>query len=125
MIACDSDVGGLFHKRCVGYDEGQELEEERCHWYCPACDTLLDDPENFDELPEELAGINLSSNALEGLVTAVREAVESVPAETFLQGFQTRQAIMKRIVDANGRNDYDIHWRPHPSKRGKGEELAQ
>ncbi len=41
MICCDSDTGGLFHKKCVQYDVLEEENEE--DWFRVACDTLIED----------------------------------------------------------------------------------
>ncbi len=37
MIACDGYWGGLFHRSCVGYNEADEIENERDTWFCSAC----------------------------------------------------------------------------------------
>ncbi len=109
MVQCDSDCNGLFHKKCVNYENGEDLEA----WYCLACDGLIDDEydpvESFEERP-------ISANNLDGLKGGVEAALAALDVDTCLRGFETRQEFMRKIVQVQGRNDYELHWR-HKSER--------
>jgi hypothetical protein len=109
MVQCDSDCNGLFHKKCVNYENGEDLEA----WYCLACDGLIDDEydpvESFEERP-------ISANNLDGLKGGVEAALAALDVDTCVRGFETRQEFMRKIVQVQGRNDYEMHWR-HKSER--------
>ena len=62
MVCCDSDAGGLFHKKCVQYDELDEETEE--HWFCVACDTLIED--GYESL-ESIEERQISGNSVHAL----------------------------------------------------------
>lgn len=106
MICCDSDAGGLFHKKCVDYDEDDAFEHD--HWYCAACDTLIEDQyKGLDEIEDR----PISGNNVQALKRAVDYALYEVPLKSFVRGFETRRAIIKKVLEAEGKNNYDMHWR--------------
>jgi hypothetical protein len=81
MVCCDSDAGGLFHKKCVEYDEESIAQVQK--WFCPACDTLAED--QYVEL-EENESRPISGNNVQALKRAVEYAFAEVPLESFVRG---------------------------------------
>jgi hypothetical protein len=108
MVCCDSDAGGLFHKKCVQYDEFEEENEE--HWFCVACDTLIKDEYESLETIEERP---ISGNNVYALKLAITEAVDEIPYESFVRGFESRKEFIKLIHESDGDNTYNKHWREH------------
>ena len=111
MVSCDGQWGGLFHKSCVHYDEAEEVREERDLWFCPACDSLALVNEAEDD---EMAAIEerpLHENSVNGLIGAINAALDELPRDAFERGFESRRAFFEKIVEAEGRNDYDLHFR--------------
>lgn len=109
MIACEGPGGGLFHKSCVGY---RSLEEDPPEdWMCPACEGVADDMEwvELEMVPEGQVG----GNNVVAIRTAIEKAVEVMKKkpEVFVRGFQTRLAVLQKIVDCKGGNNYNLHWR--------------
>jgi hypothetical protein len=108
MVCCDSDAGGLFHKKCVQYDELEEENEE--HWLCVACDTLIEDGyeplESIEERP-------ISGNNVYALQLAISEALDEIPHESFVRGFESRKEFIKLVHGSDGDNTYNKHWREH------------
>jgi hypothetical protein len=106
MICCDSDGGGLFHKKCVNYNEDDAIQCD--NWFCPACDSLIED--QYIGL-EEIEQRPISGNNVQALKKAVEYSLAEVPLESFFRGFETRRAIIKKVLETEGNNDYDMHWR--------------
>jgi transposase len=112
MISCDSDCGGLFHRKCANYDE--EVAVDTDHWYCAACDTLIND--QYVGL-EEIEARPISGNNVQALERAVQYALHEVSQESFERGFQTRREIIKKVLSCAGKNDYNMHWRRQAKKK--------
>ncbi len=106
MICCDSSAGGLFHKKCVDYDEEEAEQVE--NWFCPACDTLVDD--NNVGL-EDVESRPISGNNVDALKKAVELSFDEVPYESFVRGFETRRMFIQKVLESNGDNNYEMHWR--------------
>lgn len=109
MIMCDGPGGGLFHKDCVGYlNEAHDPPEV---WRCSACDFLEED-RHWEEIgmvsEGELGGNNLA--AIRASVSRAITKMQKKPA-IFVRGFETRLAILDKIMQCNGGNDYNLHWR--------------
>lgn len=105
MISCDGRFGGLFHRKCVGYDEA-EMAAEADFWLCAACECLGD----AEYIPlEEIEECLISGNNGKALDKAVLLALADVPLQSFKRGFETRRAIMNKIVEAEGGNSYKMH----------------
>lgn len=113
MIACDSSAGGLFHKTCVGYNEADEIEGERDEWLCPVCNLVVQDGNDNEEshLENEIDPVVVSSNTVKGMKTAIEVALKELSKEAFVHGFESRKEFMKKIIETNGGNTYDMHWR--------------
>jgi hypothetical protein len=79
MVCCDSDAGGLFHKKCVQYDELEE--ENEANWFCVACDTLIED--GYESL-ESIEERPISGNNVYALKLAITEALDEVPHLLFV-----------------------------------------
>lgn len=108
MICCDSDAGGLFHKKCVQYDEFEEETEE--HWFCVACDTLIED--GYESL-ESIEERPISGNNVYALKLAISEALDEIPHESFVRGFESRKEFIRLVHESGGDNTYNKHWREH------------
>ncbi len=108
MICCDSDAGGLFHKKCVQYDELEEGNEE--HWFCVACDTLIED--GYESL-ESIEERPISANNVDALKLAITEALDAIPHDSFVRGFESRKQFIRLIHESDGDNAYNKHWREH------------
>jgi hypothetical protein len=111
MICCDSGGGGLFHKKCVDYNEEEAAQVE--NWYCSACDTLVDD--EYVAL-EDLESRPISGNNVDALKKAVELSFDEVPYESFVRGFETRRMFIQRVLDSKGDNGYEMHWRRQARK---------
>jgi hypothetical protein len=107
MVACDSIYGGLFHKSCVDYVEADE-EEMNDFWYCQVCNTFLPDEQEAycHELPEDM-----SSASVPALRAAVEASIQQIAESKIKRGFETRKAIVKKVLDDNGGNTFTLHWR--------------
>jgi hypothetical protein len=107
MVACDSVYGGLFHKSCVGYVEADE-EEANDFWFCQVCNMLLPDEEEADchQLPEDIR-----SATVPALRAAVESSMSQIAQKKIERGFETRQAIVKKVLADNGGNTFTLHWR--------------
>lgn len=120
MITCDSSHSGLFHKRCVGYDVN-DLEDEDCvDWKCPVCDFFDVSKEDLDAL-EEIEQVPISNNDVEGIQAAIKEAVQAVTRDQMIRGFETRKYVLQAILDAEGGNAYEKHWRGKQKRVQQGE----
>jgi hypothetical protein len=106
MVACDSVYGGLFHKSCVGYVEDEE--EANDFWFCQVCNMLLPDEEEADchQLPEDIR-----SATVPALRAAVESSMSQIAQKKIERGFETRQAIVKKVLADNGGNTFTLHWR--------------
>ena len=112
MIACDGPTGGLFHKKCIGYNE--EVAMEADFWYCTACQPLADE----DYVPlEQIEERPISGTNPYALDKAVRMALDEIPLDTFKRGFETRQEIIKKVAEDKGGNSYSMHWRGKAKKK--------
>ena len=113
MIACDGHWGGLFHKACVVYDEADELENERDTWFCPACDLLEYDEVRVAEEDgvEQIEECMLHENSVPALLASIKQALTEIPRKAFDRGFESRRVFMEKIIEAGGKNDYDMHYR--------------
>jgi hypothetical protein len=112
MIACDSRWGGLFHKSCVLYDEGDEIDNERDTWFCPACDLMEEDEDEAKEDGlEQIEECMLHENSVPGLLASIKQALSEIPRKSFDRGFETRRVFMEKIIEAQGKNDYNMHYR--------------
>lgn len=109
MIVCDGPGGGLFHKKCVKYNEEREGPSEV--WRCAACE-LFGDEERWEETDIVSEG-ELGGNNLAAIRASVSQAVKKMQKKpsVFVRGFETRLAILEKIVKCNGGNDYNLHWR--------------
>jgi hypothetical protein len=119
MVACDGRWGGLFHKSCARYDEDEELREGNDTWFCPACDSLPDvnnDGSEEDKM-EEIEERPLHENSVPGLLNAIDQALSELPREAFDRGFESRRVFFEKIVEAEGRNDYDQHFRSERKRK--------
>jgi hypothetical protein len=112
MVCCDSGAGGLFHKKCVVYDEESAVELEK--WYCPACDTLVED--QYMGL-EEIETRPISGNNVEALKKAVEFSFAEVPLKTYIRGFETRRVFITKVLESEGNNNYEMHWRREARKK--------
>ena len=126
MVSCDGRWGGLFHKSCARYDEAEELREENDTWFCPACDSLPEaerDPADGADLDDELERIDpdcpLHENSVSGLLGAIDAALKELPRSAFDRGFESRRVFFEKIVEAEGRNDYDMHFRAERKRKAK------
>jgi hypothetical protein len=126
MVSCDGHWSGLFHKACARYDEAQELREENDTWFCPACDSLPvveGDAEEEDDSGDDLEHIDpdcpLHENSVTGLLTAIDAALNELPRDAFERGFESRRVFFEKIVKAEGRNDYDLHFRAERKRKAK------
>jgi hypothetical protein len=108
MICCDSDAGGLFHKKCVQYDVLEEENEE--HWFCVACDTLIED--GYESL-ESIEERPISGNNVYALKLAITEALDEIRHESFVRGFESRKEFIRLVHESDGDNTYNKHWREH------------
>jgi hypothetical protein len=114
MVCCDSDAGGLFHKKCVQYDELEEENEE--HWFCVACDTLIED--GYESL-ESIEERPISGNNVYALQLAIAEGLEEIPLDTFVRGFESRKEFIRLVHGSDGDNTYNKHWREHAKSKAK------
>lgn len=109
MIACDGIRGGSFHVKCVNYDEAEAIGEQE--WFCPYCDQLEEhDRNNYDELAL-IEHHNVHSSSVEGLLRAVKGSLDEIDRSAVEAGFDSRLEFLRKIIDCNGRNDYDMHHR--------------
>ncbi len=106
MICCDNGGGGLFHKKCVNYNEEDAAQVE--NWFCSACDTLVGDE---DVALEDLESRPISGNNVDALLKAVELSFDEVPYESFVRGFETRRMFIQRVLESKGDNNYEMHWR--------------
>ena len=112
MIACDGEYGGLFHKKCVDYDEEEALEAD--FWYCAGCDMV----KSVEYVPlEEIEERPISGNNPDALNKAVELALDEILLESFERGFETRREIICKVVESKGSNSYKIHWRNEAKKK--------
>jgi hypothetical protein len=114
MVCCDSDAGGLFHKKCVQYDELEEENEE--HWFCVACDTLIED--GYESL-ESIEERPISGNNVYALQLAIAEGLEEIPLDSFVRGFESRKEFIRLVHGSDGDNTYNKHWREHAKSKAK------
>ncbi len=126
MVSCDGHWSGLFHKACARYDEAQELREENDTWFCPACDSLpvvegdaAEEDDSGDDLEHIDPDCPLHENSVTGLLTAIDAALEELPRDAFERGFESRRVFFEKIVEAEGRNDYDLHFRAERKRKAK------
>jgi hypothetical protein len=120
MVSCDGRWEGLFHKSCARYDEAEEVREEHDTWFCPACDSLpVADGGNGgdDDEMEEIEQRPLHENSVNGLIGAIDAALEQLPRDAFERGFESRRVFFEKIVAAEGRNDYDLHFRAERKRK--------
>ncbi len=110
MVTCDSAFSGLFHKRCVAYNEDDWADNGDFEWRCPICDAFLGDGDGTDEL-HEIDEVPLSDNTVAGIEKAVNEAMRRVTRDQMDRGFTSRRAFLEAIRDTGGGNTYDLHWR--------------
>ncbi len=119
MVACDGRWGGLFHKSCARYDEAEEVRQENDTWFCPACDSLpvIDSDSSEDDKMELIEERPLHENSVPGLLNAIDMALKELPREAFDRGFESRRVFFEKIVEAEGRNDYDLHFRSERKRK--------
>jgi hypothetical protein len=77
---------------------GAELE----NWFCPACDTLVDDD---DIRLEQVESRPISGNNVEALLKAVELSFDEVPLKSFVRGFETRRVFIKKVLVSNDDNN--------------------
>jgi hypothetical protein len=105
IVCCDSNTGSLFHKKYVNYNDKAAVKME--NWLCPACDTLVDD----DDIGlEQVESRPISGNNVEALLKVVKLSFNKVPLKSFVRGFETRRVFIKKVLDSNGDNNYEMHW---------------
>jgi hypothetical protein len=80
------------------------------YWYCVACEKVGGNGDTYvplEEIQERvLSGVNpFDMNA------TVRQALQTIPYETCVRGFETRRKIMEKVLEVEGRYEYDAHWR--------------
>ncbi len=134
MVMCDGKYCGLFHRNCVNYDEEVEQEEGHEKWYCLACSLLTDDEgdddvEGGDDEGEDVPTIEehwCHENSVQGVLAAIDKALALMSREAFERGFESRRVFLEKIVAADGRNDYDMHYRGERKRKAKeAERLTQ
>jgi hypothetical protein len=122
MVTCDSECHGLFHRKCVEYDEEREDDEGNEAWYCPAC-SLVPEEEEEDEVDgedgPEIEEHVCHENSVLGVLAAIDKSLERLPRDAFVRGFESRRVFLQKIVDAEGGNDYDMHYRGERKRRAK------
>ncbi len=114
MVCCDSDAGGMFHKKCVQYDELEE--ENEANRFCVACDTLIED--GYESL-ESIEECPISGNNVYALKLAITEALDKIPHESFVRGFESRKVFIRLVHESDGDNTYNKHWREHAKSNKK------
>ena len=110
MITCDSAFCGLFHKACVHYEEWERDSDDEIEWQCPICSEFLGLDDGSDEL-KQIDTVDVSENTVAGIEAAIKEALELVDRETIERGFETRKHFLQAIIDTDGGNTYEKHWR--------------
>lgn len=121
MVSCDGRWGGLFHKSCARYDEAEEIREENETWFCLACDSLDVNAAGVDgDEPEIVEEVSLHENTIPALLGAIDKALAALPRAAFERGFESRRVFMEKIIEAEGRNDYKMHFRGERKRREKG-----
>jgi hypothetical protein len=120
MVSCDGRWEGLVHKSCAGYDEAEELQEEHDAWFCLACDSLpvADGDGGDDDEMEEIEQRPPHENYVNGFIRAIDAALAELPRDAFEHGFESR-VFFKKIVGAEGRNDYNLHFRAERKRKAK------
>jgi len=109
MICCDSASGGLFHRSCVDVAEVEcDLDEDG--WYCAACDVLSEEERQVMEY-EEFSNVDLSDHTVEALHLSIGAAISEVPVESVKRLWETRKAVLQKVIEKEGGNNYDMHWR--------------
>ncbi len=113
MVSCDGRWGGLFHKSCARYDEADELRDGNDTWFCPACDSVpgADGDSSEEDKIEPMEERPVHENSIPGLLCAIDAALKELPREAFERGFESRRVFLEKIVESEGRNDYDMHFR--------------
>jgi hypothetical protein len=106
MIVCEGPGGGLFHKSCAGYDE--EEMENLDDWYCLACEKVRD--QEFDKV-EDLEERPVGGHDPRALYQAVTYALGTISTDVFRRGFESRREIIKKVLEVDGANTYNLHWR--------------
>ena len=84
------------------------------NWFCPACDTLLDDSEMGLENVEIRP---ISGNNVDALKKGVELSLDEVPLDSFVRGFESRRMFIKKLLESEGDNNYDMHWRRHAQNK--------
>ena len=109
MVSCSSAHRGLFHKSCLSESQLTEISLNQDSWLCMACAAFADSPDaNFvDDLRHE----SMSRATVASLEMAVRAAFDELSRISLEKGFETRRAVMQKIVESEGGNTYDLHWR--------------
>ncbi len=121
MVSCDGRWGGLFHKKCVAYDEAAELVDGYDNWFCLACDALPEEEENDDEM-QDIEEYPCHEDSVRGLLCAIDRVLAELPREAFVRGFESRREFFKKIIETGGRNDYDLHFRAERKRKEKEQE---
>ena len=94
------------------YDEDVAIEAE--NWFCPACDTLLDDSEMG---LEDVEIRPISGNNVDALKKGVELSLDEVPLDSFVRGFESHRMFIKKLLESEGDNNYDMHWRRHAQNK--------
>jgi hypothetical protein len=110
MVTCDSAFCGLFHKSCVRYEEWERDFDDEIEWRCPVCCVFLDLEDGSDEL-REIDTVDVSENTVAGIKAAIMESLKLVDRDAIEKGFETRKHFLQAIIDSNGGNTYEKHWR--------------
>ncbi len=77
------------------------------------CD-LLDESElqvADDDGLEQIEETMLHENSVPGLLASIKQAISGIPRKAFDRGFESRRVFMEKIIEADGKNDYNIHYR--------------
>jgi hypothetical protein len=112
MISCDSEHGGLFHKRCVAYDDTDKADDSS-FWYCGACDRVRADESEDDP---HFVPVELGAPTVTGIRVAVETCISEIPMVAMIRGFETRKAIARKIIQANGGNNFSNHFRTEENR---------
>lgn len=121
MISCDGHFGGLFHKTCARYVEAAEILDGSDNWFCLACDLVLenDDGERDWDVVDAVDECPCHENSVQGMQAAIRQALGDLSPQAVARGFESRRAFFQKIVDAEGGNDFDQHYRGERKRKEK------
>jgi hypothetical protein len=74
------------------------------------CCVFLDLEDGSDKL-REIDTVDVSENTVAGIKAAIMESLKLVDRDAIEKGFETRKHFLQAIIDSNGGNTYEKHWR--------------